>query len=140
MNENNVVNIITSSLVTEELRPTFLPHCFGPHFLRGESMVYDWASRLSGDYEGGSWHFFALSNGGFYMAPAHAGPTLRVQWHGNEYDDTMGADAFGVVVTLFALCHLAEKTGNEKIIDHYYALREYAMTHADAAKIRRAID
>jgi hypothetical protein len=131
---------IVSSVVPDKLRINFLPRYLGAHFLRGESMVYDWASRLSHDYQGGSWHFFELSNGGFYMAPAHAGPTLRVQWHGNGYDDTMGADAFGVVVTLFALCHLAEKTGNDKIIDHYHALREYAMTHAEAAEILQAID
>ena len=57
----------------------------------------------------------------------------------NGYSDTMGSDAFGIV-TLFALCHLAEKCGNDRIVDHYHALRAYAAQHVEAANILRAID
>jgi len=31
--------------------------------------VYQFAEFLSGDYRGGYWHFYTLSNAGFYMAP-----------------------------------------------------------------------
>lgn len=136
----NTQACVTSNVVPDELRLNFLPHFLGSHFLRGEALVYDWASRLSPDYQGGSWTFFRLSNGGFYLAPSHCGPTLHVQWHLNGYDDLMGVDAFGVVVTLFALCHLAEQVRDDRIIDRYHALREYAMVHTEAAKISRAID
>jgi hypothetical protein len=101
--------------------------------------VFDWATRLSSAYKGGSWDFFQLSNGGFYMAPANCG-RVHVRWHMNGYSDTMGADAFGIVVTLFALCHLAEKCDDDRIVDHYHALRAYAAQHVEAANILRAID
>ncbi|MGY6259093.1 antirestriction protein [Paraburkholderia caledonica] len=130
---------ITSSVVQDELRPNFLPHYLGSHALHGEARVYEWARRLASAYDGGSWNFFQLSNGGFYMAPEQCG-RLHVRWHLNGYNDTMGADAFGIVVTLFALCHLAELCHDDRIIGHYHALRAYATQHVEAANILRAID
>ena len=130
---------ITSSVVPEELRPNFLPHYLGSHSLRGEALVYEWAHRLASAYDGGSWSFFQLSNGGFYMAPEQC-ERLYVRWHLNGYNDMMGADAFGIVVTLFALCHLAELREDDRIIEHYHALRAYAAQHVEAANILRAID
>jgi hypothetical protein len=130
---------VSSSVVPDELRLNFLPHYLGSYYLQGEALVYDWASRLSSAYKGGSWTFFQLSNGGFYMAPTHC-ERMHVRWHLNGYNDMMGADAFGIVVTLFALCHLAEKCGDDRIIDHYHALRAYAAQHVEAANILRAID
>jgi hypothetical protein len=130
---------VSSSVVPEELRLNFLPHYLGAHYLQGEALVYDWARRLCHVYNGGSWNFFQLSNGGFYMAPARCG-RMHVRWHLNGYNDMMGADAFGIVVTLFALCHLAEKCDDDRIIEHYHALRAYAAQHVEAANILRAID
>jgi hypothetical protein len=130
---------ITSSVVPEELRLNVLPRYLGRHYLTGESYVYDWAARLDRSYQGGLWHFFTLSNGGFYMAPADAS-RVHVRWHLNGYSDMMGADAFGIVVTLFALCHLAEKCGDDRIIGHYHSLRAFATQHVEAANILRAID
>jgi hypothetical protein len=70
-------NAVTASLVTGEARPDFLPFYFGTRrMLRGEALVYGWMKRLCKSYDGGYWHFYTLSNGGFYMAPdrsdAHA--------------------------------------------------------------------
>lgn len=132
-------NQITSAVVPEELRLNVLPRYLGRHFLTGESYVYDWAGRLCAAYRGGLWNFFTLSNGGFYMAPAALGH-VAVRWHMNGYSDLMGADAFGITVTLFALCHLAEKTHDDTIIDRYHQLREFASQHVEAANILRAID
>ncbi|RZF25845.1 antirestriction protein [Paraburkholderia sp. UYCP14C] len=130
---------ISSNVVVDELRLNFLPHYLGARYLQGEALVYDWAGRLSSAYNGGSWDFFQLSNGGFYMAPSNCG-RVHVRWHMNGYSDMMGADAFGIVVTLFALCHLAEKGSDDRIIDHYHSLRAFATQHAEAANILRAID
>jgi Antirestriction protein len=58
-----------------------------------ERTVYDVLNELAPDYCGGYWHFYALSNGGFYMAP-----------------------------------------------EQYYYLRDFAMGHAEAPKILRALD
>jgi hypothetical protein len=138
MTDVNVAKI-SSSVVPAELRAGFFSRYLGRHFLKGESMIYDWARRLSVDYDGGSWEFFELSNDGFYVAPARSGP-LQVEWNLNGFSNALGPDAFGIVVTLFALCHLAELTANDSIIERYHALREFALTHADARKILRAID
>lgn len=130
---------IASAVVPDELRLNVLPAFLGRHYVAGESLVYDWARRLCTAYQGGSWHFFTLSNGGFYMAPADLG-RVAVRWHMNGYNDMMGADAFGIVVTLYALCHLAEKTHDDTVIDRYHQLREFAAQHVEAANILRAID
>lgn len=130
---------ITSAVIPEELRLNVLPRYLGDHYLSGEMMVYDWAARLCRNYQGGYWNFFALSNGGFYMAPEGV-ERVHVRWHLNGYADTMGADAFGVTVTLFALCHLAEKTLDDAIIERLHQLREFATQHLEAANILRAID
>jgi hypothetical protein len=139
MTQETSVDAITSSVVPDELRLNFLPHYLGSNYLRGETLVYEWARRLASAYDGGSWIFFQLSNGGFYMAPERCG-RLHVRWHMNGYNDMMGVDAFGIVVTLFALCHLAELCHDDRIIEHYHALRAYAAQHAEAANILRAID
>ncbi|SIT50805.1 hypothetical protein; CP4-6 prophage [Paraburkholderia piptadeniae] len=131
--------IITSSVVPDELRLNVLPCYLGRHYLTGESMVYDWAARLCSSYEGGHWNFFTLSNGGFYMAPSNM-DRVHVRWYMNGYSDMMGADAFGITVTLFALCHLAEHTLDDVIVTRYHQLREFAVHHAEAANILRAID
>jgi len=130
---------ITSSVVPDELRLNVLPRYLGRHFLQGEALVYDWAGRLCHTYDGGFWNFFTLSNGSFYMAPANLG-RVHVRWHLNGYNDSMGADAFGIVVTLFALCHLAEKTRDDAIINRYHELRTFATQHVEAANILRVID
>jgi hypothetical protein len=139
MTVNAVVCTLRSTIVPDELRMIFLPHYLGSHFVKGEALVYQWADRLSEDYEGGSWDFFQLSHGGFYLAPAHSG-RLRVQWPDNYCDETMGPDAFGVVVTLYALNDPAFRTHDEKIVDHYHALRAFAAEHVEASKIFKAID
>jgi hypothetical protein len=130
---------INSSLVPDELRMNVLPRFLGRHYLTGESMVYEWAARLCCSYEGGYWNFFTLSNGGFYMAPSNI-DRVHVRWHMNGYSDLMGADAFGITVTLFALCHLAEHTIDDAIVARYHQLREFAAQHVEAANILRAID
>lgn len=130
---------VTSTIIPEELRLNVLPRYLGGHYLSGEMMVYDWAARLCRSYQGGYWNFFALSNGGFYMAPEGM-ERIHVRWHLNGYSDTMGADAFGITVTLFALCHLAEKTLDDAIIERFHQLREFATHHVEAANILRAID
>lgn len=130
---------MTSSVVPDELRLNVLPRFLGDHFAEGESLVYDWARRLCTAYQGGHWNFFTLSNGGFYMAPAELG-RVAVRWHLNGYNDMMGADAFGITATLFALCHLAEKTLDDTVIERLHQLREFAAQHVEAANILRAID
>ena len=64
-------NAITRSLIAEASRMDATHTLFGLHFpLRVEPTVFHMAGMLSEQYQGGNWEFYALSNGGFYMAPS----------------------------------------------------------------------
>jgi hypothetical protein len=130
---------IASSIVPKELFLDTVSRFFGPHHHSCEQLVYDWAARLCPSYKHNEWHFFELSNGGFYMAPDNMG-RVAVRWHRNRYNDLMGSDAFGIVTTLYALDSLIEKTRDRTIVDRYRQLRAYAIQHVEAANIQRAID
>ncbi|KGW11929.1 antirestriction protein [Burkholderia pseudomallei] len=132
-------SLIACERVSDEGRLAFLPHHLGLRFLSGETLVYEWARRLSSDYDGGSWAFYTLSNGGFYVAPELAGP-VSVSWSLNYFEGEMSADAFGIVVTLFALCHLCEKYGDDLHAEKFHLLREFAAGHSEQGKIFAAID
>ena len=59
-------NAITRSLIAEASRMDATHTLFGLHFpLRLEPTVFNMAGMLSEQYRGGSWEFYALSNGGF---------------------------------------------------------------------------
>uniref|UniRef100_UPI001640FEB7 antirestriction protein n=1 Tax=Burkholderia gladioli TaxID=28095 RepID=UPI001640FEB7 len=58
----------------------------------------------------------------------------------NGYEGVMSAGAFGIVVTLFVLCYLAEVTRSELISERFHALREFAYGHLEARDIFRAMD
>ena len=131
---------ITTTLLSEESRMGFLPAFFGEeNMMHGEGLVFCWMRKLSKDYKGGSWNYYTLSNGGFYMAPATE-KTFRVCVTGNWFDGELSADAAGIVATLFAVCELANRTGADRIIDQYHLLRDYAGEHPDADQIFAAID
>ena len=144
MNDTQANLPVTASLVDSKHRLTFLPSCFGPRLMmRGEALVYVWLQRLCRNYSGGYWHFYTLTNGGFYMAPALS-DRLCLEVDGNGFSGEMTADAAGMVATLFALGQLAaEMEGAEAadaLIDRYHFLREFASEHAEAGAIFRAID
>lgn len=130
---------IASSVVPAEFNDNVLPRFLGRHSQAAERLVHDWAGRLCPAYQQGEWHFFELSNNGFYMAPANMG-RVAVRWYRNRYNDMMGADAFGIVVTLYALDSLAERTRDRTVVDRYRQLRAFAAQHIEAANIQRAID
>jgi hypothetical protein len=108
--------------------------------LRFEALLFDWARRLSTSYTGGYWSFFDLSNGGGYGVPHMRDPLVPVSVDGNGYEGTVTQDAFGVIVSMFALNHLASLTEDDKVIDLYHALRAFVCEHDEAAAIYRAID
>jgi len=66
----NLPETLARRLLPDAERADFVGAIFGLGFpLRVEPRMYGVASRLSPDYDGGFWHFYALANGGFYMAP-----------------------------------------------------------------------
>ena len=140
--ESSPMNI-TASAVAERSRMSFLPSCFGvAHMVRGEALVYGSLRRLSSSYTGGSWVYFELSNGGFYMAPAGQ-DAMRIEAE-NGFDGDLSTDAAGIVAMLYAFGHLAfDLEGSEagdRFSELYHALRDFALCHTEAAAIAQAID
>ena len=90
-------------------------------------------------YNGAYWHFYELSNNGFYMAP-DLDEDLTLFIESNGYEGEVSPDAAGIIATLYALNHLCHTTRSEKLIDAYYLLRDYVGQHAEASKIYSAID
>lgn len=132
---------LTQRLLPEGQRATFVADLFGLHFpLRVEPRVFAIASRLSLDYDGGSWHFYALSNGGFYMAPDSERPLSVICENG--FDGRMSADAFGITVCLYVYSHLS--FGGDALADicadQYHLVRDFALDHAEAGAILAATD
>lgn len=135
---------VVANLVAEGDRLSFLPTFFGQHLMmRGETLVFNWLDRLSEDYNGGYWHFYRLSNGGFYLAP-DSDKSMRISVEGNGFDGEMSADAAGIVATFFALSQLTGAVqgteAGDTLIDRYFFLRDFAAEHVEAGLIFRAID
>ena len=142
---SEVQHRITSSVVPIEFHFAVPPRFLGDYAGEGCASIKDWAGRFCATYRDrewnlhDEWHFFELSNGGFYMAPANIG-RVALRWHKNRYSDMMGADGFGIIVTLYALDNLAQTTRDRTVIDRYRQLREFAIEHVEALNIQRAID
>jgi len=57
----------------------------------------------------------------------------------NYFEEAMSAAAVSIGVSFFALNTLAWKSSSEKVVDLYYALRNYAVEHSEGTKIKRLI-
>ena len=107
---------------------------------RVEPTIFDFASQLSTRYDGGLWEFYALSNGGFYMAPKTDEPfDVRAE---NGFEGRLSPCAFGMTVCLYAFIHLS--FGGDRLAatcaEQYHLLREHALDHPEAQSILAAID
>ncbi len=133
---------ITRELVSEDRRIDVTAELFGVGFpMRLEPFVYGMASNLSRDYDGGYWHFYTLSNGGFYMAP-HSDKVFKVSCE-NGFEGQVSADAFGIVCCLYAYSHLSFGGDAEfpaACAEQYHLLREYMFEHPEVQVILGAID
>jgi hypothetical protein len=129
---------IAAARVPENERMNTLPSHFGRYLLTVENAIYGWLRELSGEYSGAYWHFYELSNGGFYMAPDCESLLLRVD--GNGYDGRMSGDAAGIVACLFALSHLSFRIPSEMLTSHFQQLLDFAFEHREAAAIFAATD
>lgn len=123
-------------------RLTHTAKLFGAHFpMRLEPFVFDMAARLSPDYKGGLWHFNALSNDAFYLAPEL--PETFNAHSENGYQATMTADALGITACLYAYSHLSFTDRGEfsnTCARQYHLLLDYAFEHKEAKFIMGIID
>jgi hypothetical protein len=100
-----------------------------------------WMDRLCADYSGGVWNFYTLSNGGAFMAPESEGDetwSLFNDMNGNSA--AMSAEAAGIAVCLMTYSHHACRTESDAMTEHYYRLRDYALSHAECNAIMHIID
>jgi hypothetical protein len=117
-----------------------LPTHFGTAALRFENAVYVMAEQLCPDYRGGFWQFYELSNGGFYMAPDLSRDSVAISVETNGYDGRMSCDAAGVTICLFVFSHLSFLSSDPCWARHFHQLRDFALSHREAAEIFAAID
>lgn len=139
---NTTVTRISHHELDSNHRVSHTAALFGVHFpLRFEPYVYAVTSRLSTEYRGGYWEFYALSNGGFYMAP-HADRLFRVSCD-NGFEGNLSADALGIAACLYAYSHLSfdgDDAFVETCTEQYHLLRDYMLEHTEARGILGAID
>ena len=130
---------ITRTAIPEHRRVAESAKHFGLHFpFQVEPTIYHTADRLSVDYHGGCWDFWLLSNGGFYMAP-----TYPITFSVNCDDGSLSADAFGIVVCLYAYSQLSFEAVAPlvyAVTEHYHRLRAFAVEHPEVEDILRAVD
>ena len=140
-NNGGESNAITCQRIAEASRMEAVHTLFGLHFpLRLEPTVFNMAGMLSEQYRGGSWEFYALSNGGFFMAPRAI--TSFAVTSDNGFAGPMSGDALGITVCLYAYSRLsfAQSSLGELCAQHYHWLREYALDHSEAGAVFAAID
>jgi hypothetical protein len=141
MNKQSKQIVVTRELVPEDRRMDVAERFFGIHFpLQIEPVVYGVTERMAGDYSGGFWDFYTLSNGGFYMAPS----TDRV-FHvtcDNMFEGDLSGDALGITACLYAYSHLSFSGGGfaRECARHYHRLREYMFEHPEVRAILGATD
>ena len=124
--------------VPEHARIGTLPRHFGRHMLTVETCIYNFMGQFAPAYSGGSWRFFELSNGGFYMSPP--GGLYDVRIASNGFAGRMSADAAGITVCLFTFSHLSFQYTTETFGRHFHWLRAFALDHREALRIFEAID
>lgn len=138
----NIKATIYSERLDESKRVTQTDKLFGIYFpMLLEPSIFSMAGKLSNDYTGGYWHFYALSNGGFYLAP-EIPETLSVKSE-NGYACEMTADALGITACLYAYSHLSfTDLGkfSETCARQYHLLRECVFEHQEAKLILKVID
>lgn len=132
---------LIATLVPGHQRSRFWQQYFGsiPQWPILESHVFGWMDRLCTDYNGGSWNFYTLSNGGAFMAPeSDESWSLFNGMNGNGTE--MSAEAAGIAVCLLVYSHHACRTESYAITEHFYRLRDHALSHAESNAIMRLID
>src|SRR5210317_609580 len=132
---------VTRELVPEDQRLAITEQLFGMAFpLQLEPVVYGITDRMTGDYTGGYWDFYTLSNGGFYMAPS--GDRIFHVKCQNMYEGDLSEDALGITACLYAYSNLSFSLSDiaREYARHYHLLREYMIGHPEAREILGATD
>lgn len=143
--ETPATTMLTAMQVADEDRIDFWPQHFGtiPQWITLEPRIFAWMDRLCDDYNGGVWQFYTLSNGGAFMAPepdedSNEKWALFNSMNGNSAE--LSTEAAGITACLMAYSHHACRTECDAMTEHYYHLRDYALTHPECSAIMHIID
>lgn len=134
-------SLITADLVSDEMRLQFWPEHFGkiPQWMLLEPRAFAWMDRLCGAYNGGYWNYYTLSKGGAFIAPdSEDNWAMFNKLNGNSAE--MSSEAAGITVCLLNWSHHACRTGSPAMSEHYYRLREFALSHPESSAIMHIID
>jgi hypothetical protein len=93
---------------------------------------------MSPDYKGGQWKAYTNHKSVFFMVPPEGSYRIRVD--GNGFDEVIGEQAAGLVVSIVAINKLLWHTYDKQHDKMFKALRRYAQNHKDSAVIMSAID
>jgi hypothetical protein len=138
-------------VIPEADRLNATPAAFGNDVafpFRIEPTIYNLASQLSDDYTGGFWVFYALPDGGFFMAPDPE-RQFRVKNPLNYADETVSGLAFGAAVCCIAYSQLSfwyHEKGNqgmaERMALHHQAVLDwcYSDDNPEAGQLCRILD
>jgi Antirestriction protein len=138
--QENSSLVVTASLVPSRSRLKALPRHFGRFMISVEHSIYDAMGEYCPAYNGGAWSFHDLSNGGFFMAPTGV-EKYSLSCAGNYFAGELSAEASGIVASLVGINRVLWKYPQENgLLRHFYALREFALEHAEAELILAAID
>ena len=133
---------ITRQRVKDDQRINHTAEIFGIAFpLHLEPYVYAVTKAIAREYNGGYWEFYALSNGGFYMAP-NSESSFHVACE-NGFEGDLSADALGIAACLYAYSQLSFTTNNEFAeicTRQYHMLRDYMLEHSEVQVILGTID
>jgi len=131
--------MIIKTLVEEKDRIDFLPKHLGNKHLKFEMLVYSLMDSFTKDYSGGFWNFWTLDNDGIFMT-LDSIQSFEVINPMNYFEDTMTAEALSIGVNIFALNALMDESCDQRIIDYFYALRDFAAEHKECNQIFGLID
>lgn len=132
--------MIKKSKVGQRQRMAILPKYAGRNMILLENTVYNTMQSYCEEYSGGYWHYWELSNGGFFMSPESTDGPYSFSCAGNYYEGRVSPQAAGIIVCLAAFSALAWKTRNEAFTALFHDLREYALEQPEASEILKAID
>lgn len=129
------------AIIEQRSRMNFLPRHMGVFHMAFEGILYAFAEKLCGEYDGGYWEFYEgdEEEGFFFCAPRMSEKYVTARWEDNYSEEEVSTQALGIVATLFALNYMAQ-SGEERAINKYYALLDYVRTHPEARAIYRLID
>jgi hypothetical protein len=135
----NVDRPITATEVPAGERFSFLIRHFDKHHSTVELFLRSFAVELCPDFKGTQWRYFQTSTGSVFMVPSGY-ESLHVCIDTNGFDARVSAEVAGLIVSIFVLNRLSMVSRSREHMRMLVLLRNYALTHPQAATIFRAID